>query len=177
MAAIRQLYTNAVVGGGNRVGERRDRRQARRAGGAAGRRRARRRGHAEPDRARRADGDAQLRQLHVHPHGERLDPDDGPGARARHRRTPAAGVRPVGADARHRQGPHAEGNPATSRSKLTDAGVRDHAAAIRSTAPRSCGARRRCRSSRRSSPSSITCGWTAPAIPSAPSAARSTSAR
>ena len=47
--------------------------------------------------------------------------------------------------------------------KLTDdefAIMRRHA----STAPRSCGARRRCRSSRRSSPSSTTCGRTAPAI-------------
>ena len=35
---------------------------------------------------RRADGDEELRQLHVHAHGERVDPDDGPGARARHRR-------------------------------------------------------------------------------------------
>ena len=33
-----------------------------------------------------ADDAQELRQLHVHAHGERVDPDDGPGARPRHRR-------------------------------------------------------------------------------------------
>ena len=130
MAAIRQLYSNAVVDRRSRLGKRRDRRQAGPAGDAAGRRRARRRRHAEPHGARRADRDAQLRQLHVHAHGERVDPDDGPGERARDRGTAAARVRPVGADARHRQGPDAEGDPEQAR-QADRRRVHHHAAARR----------------------------------------------
>ena len=128
MAAIRQLYANAVSAAET----------AWESAAAEGKpdvpaalhdgRGARRRRDAEPHRARRADGDAQLRQLHVHAHGERVDPDDGPGARARHRGPPAARVRAVGADARHRQGADAEGDPAEARA-ADRAGVRDHAAA------------------------------------------------
>ena len=130
MAAIRQLYSNAVsiaevawesAAAGGPAGPARH---------AAGRRRARRRRHAEPHRARRADRDAQLRQLHVHAHGERVDPDDGPGEGARDRGTAAARVRPVGADARHRQGQDAEGDPEQAR-QADRRRVHDHAAARR----------------------------------------------
>ena len=50
----------------------------------------------------------ELRQLHVHAHGERLDSDDGAGAVARAGRRGAPGVRRRGADARHRQSAHAD---------------------------------------------------------------------
>ena len=70
---------------------------------------------AESHGARRAHRAQELRQLHVHAHGERLDPDDGPGARARHRRHAAARVRHRRADARHRQGRARRSRSSTSR--------------------------------------------------------------
>ena len=62
-----------------------------------------------------ADRAPQLRQLHVHAHGERVDPHDGAGARPRHRRRAAARVRHGRPDARHRQGPDAAARSSTSR--------------------------------------------------------------
>ena len=94
------------------------------------RRGAGRRRDAEPHRADGADGDAQLRQLHVHPHGERVDPRRWR-RRARSGSTAAAArVRPVGADARHRQGAHAEGDSQQAR-QADRRRVRHHAAARR----------------------------------------------
>ena len=70
---------------------------------------------AEPDRAHGAHGAQELRQLHVHPHGERVDPDDGAGAGARHRRRAAARVRAGRAHARHREGADAARDPQQAR--------------------------------------------------------------
>ncbi len=125
MAAIRQLYAKSIAIA-ERCGTAPRPRAAGRAGRPADDRRPDRRRDAEPHGADRADGDAQLRQLHVHAHGERLDPDHGAGARARDRRPPAARVRAVGADARHRQGQHAEGHPEQAR-MLTDEEFAHHA--------------------------------------------------
>ena len=69
-------------------------------------------GRAEPHGAPRADRAQELRQLHVHAHGERVDPDDG-------RRRAALGIDGAllrefglaGADARHRQGADAARDP------------------------------------------------------------------
>ena len=111
-----------------------------------------------------ADRAQELRQLHVHAHGERLDSDDGAGALARARRRGAAGVRRRRVDARHRQSPYAHRDPEQAGS-ADGRRVRDHEAPRRSTAPRSCAGRRRSHPSLQSSPSSTICGSTAAGIP------------
>ena len=83
----------------------------------------------------------------------------------------AARIRHVGVDARHRQGAHAEGDSQQAR-QADRRGVRRSCGGTSSMAPRSCAARRRCRSSRPSSRSSITCGSTARAIRGRRSATR-----
>ena len=75
-----------VERGRRAVGERRRRGQARRGRRAQPRRLAGPGGGAEPHGAAGADRAQELRQLHLHPHGERVDSHDGPGARPRHRR-------------------------------------------------------------------------------------------
>ena len=71
-----------------------------------------------------------VRQLHVHAYGERVDPDDGSGARAGDRRPSAPGVRLVRAHARHRKGADAQGNPEQAR-QADGRRVHDHATARR----------------------------------------------
>ena len=170
IATIRRLYSDATNVAGTVWEMAQDRRHARSEGGARAGRLARAGGGAEPHRADRADRAEELRQLHVHAHGERLDPHDGAGARARHRRRAAARVRPRRADARHRQGAHADRDPEQAR-QADRRRVRRSCACTSSTAPRSCAARRRCRRSRRWSRSSTTCASTAPATRSASRAA------
>ena len=86
MATFKRLYEDAVSVAGQVVGQRRSTRAsptpnaAARDRGFAGAG-----GRAEPDRAARAHRAEELRQLHVHAHGERVDPDHGPGARPRDR--------------------------------------------------------------------------------------------
>ncbi len=99
------------VGRRQHLGQRANRRHARRDDGANDDRRAGPGGRRKPERDGRADGAQELRQLHAHPHGERVDSDHGSGARARHRRRPPPRVRPGRADARHRQGPDPARDP------------------------------------------------------------------
>ncbi len=120
-------------------------------------------GGAEPHRADGAHGAQGLRQLHVHPHGERVDPGDGAGAQPRHRRHAAARVRPGGADARHRQGAHAARGAEQAR-QAHRRRVRDHADARRGRRRDPAPHARTSRRWRRSWRSSTTCGSTAPAI-------------
>ena len=127
MATMQRLYSEAVSAAGARLGIGADRGPARRHRGADDDRRPRAGGRAEPHRAPRADDAQELRQLHVHAHGERVDPDDGPGARPGHRRPAAARVRAGRADARHRQGAHADRDPQQAR-QADRRRVRDHEA-------------------------------------------------
>ncbi len=83
---------------------------------------------AESHRACRPHRAQELRQLHVHAHGERLDPHDGAGAGARNRRHAAARVRHRRPDARHRQGAHSDRGPQQT-GETHRRRVRDHEAA------------------------------------------------
>ena len=130
MATIKRLYSDAVSVAGDVWESAQTEGKPGRHRRAHDDRRPRAGGRAEPHRAARADGAEELRQLHVHAHGERVDPDDGPGARARHRRPAAARVRPRRADARHRQGAHAARDPQQAR-QADRRRVRDHEAARR----------------------------------------------
>ena len=115
VATIRRLYSDAtnVAGSVWEIGA--DRRHARSESGARAGRWPGAGGVGEPHGADRADRAEELRQLHLHAHGERVDPDDVAGARAGHRRRDAARARPGGADARHRQGAHADRDPQQAR--------------------------------------------------------------
>ena len=73
------------------------------------------RGVAKPAGAARADRAEEVRQLHVHPHGERIDSHDGSGARSRHRWAAAARDGSGRADARHRQGQDTGRDPEQDR--------------------------------------------------------------
>ena len=82
VATIRRLYSDAVNIASSLWDAAQERRAARSGWRPRARRQSRTGGRAEPHGARRADRAQGLRQLHVHAHGERVDPDDGPGARA-----------------------------------------------------------------------------------------------
>ena len=163
MATIKRLYRDAVSVAGSLVGQRADRGEARRHRGADDDRRSRAGRGREPDGAARADRAQELRQLHVHAHGERLDPDDGSGARPRRRGAAAARIRTRRADARHREGTDAARDPQQAR-RADRRRVRHHEAPHggrrRDAAPNT----RRARRWRPSSPSSITCGSMDPVI-------------
>ena len=98
-------------GGGESLGQRQHRRRARCGCRPRNGRFARAGGRAEPNGAAVAHRAEELRQLHVHAHGERVDSHDGAGARRRHRRRAASRVRHGCVDARHRQGADTERNP------------------------------------------------------------------
>ena len=112
------------------VGNGEDRRHAGSESGAGAGRRPRAGGLRQSHRADRADRAQELRQLHLHAHGERLDPDDVAGTRARpggHDAARAGSRRP---DARHRQGAHADRDPEQAR-EADRCGIRGDADARR----------------------------------------------